>query len=112
MLHFFNMDEYLSTPDQAIEADHLMSFHRRMNSDFYTRVDPELVMPENQRYFPQPGLEKEYDDRLASLGQAEACFGGLGINGHIAFNEPPEQGDPITVEAFAALGTRVLPHQP
>lgn len=108
-VHFFNMDEYLSTPDQAIEADHLMSFHRRMNSDFYTRVDPGLVMPENQRHFPQPGLEKEYDDRLASLGQAEACFGGLGINGHIAFNEPPEQGDPITVEAFAALGTRVLP---
>lgn len=108
-VHFFNMDEYLITPEQAIAEDHFMSFHSRMNSEFYSRVDPELVMPESQRHFPVPGREKEYDEAIAALGNAEMCFGGLGINGHIAFNEPPEEGDPITVEEFAALGTRVLP---
>ena len=36
-------------------------------------------------------------------------MGGLGINGHIAFNEAAEEDDPITAEAFAALPTRVLP---
>ena len=108
-VHFFNMDEYLWTPDRAIEPDHFMSFHQRMNSEFYSRVRLELVMPESQRHFPQPGHEQAYDRMLADLGQAECCFGGLGINGHIAFNEPPEAGETITTEAFGNLGTRVLP---
>jgi len=33
----------------------------------------------------------------------------LGINGHVAFNEPPEADAPMTADEFAALGTRVLP---
>lgn len=108
-VHFFNMDEYLITPTQPIDPENFLSFHARMNSEFYSRVRPDLVMPESQRHFPEPGHEQEYDDMIAALGGADACFGGLGINGHIAFNEPPEEGDPITVEEFAALGTRVLP---
>ena len=48
-------------------------------------------------------------DVLESLGGADVCYGGLGINGHIAFNEAAEKGDPITCEEFAALGSRVLP---
>jgi glucosamine-6-phosphate deaminase len=36
------------------------------------------------------------------------CFGGIGINGHIAFNEPPEAGEEVSTEAFAKLPTRVL----
>ena len=39
----------------------------------------------------------------------DACFGGIGINGHIAFNEPPEPGESVTVEEFARLSTRALP---
>ena len=108
-VHFFNMDEYLITPDQPIAPDHYMSFHARMNSEFYNRVKPELVMPESQRHFPEPGKEAEYDKMIADLGNAEVCFGGLGINGHIAFNEAAGADDPITAEEFAALGTRVLP---
>ena len=37
------------------------------------------------------------------------CLGGLGINGHIAFNEPPEPGVTVAVEEFANLPTRALP---
>ena len=66
-------------------------------------------MPESQRHFPEPGKEAEYDQLIEDLGGVELCLGGLGINGHIAFNEPPEAGDPITAEEFGALGTRVLP---
>lgn len=107
-VHFFNMDEYLTAPDTAITPDHFMSFHKRMNSEFYDRLDPALAMPVSQRHFPEPGKEREYDELLASLGGAEACYGGLGINGHIAFNEPPEADVKVTAEEFAALGTRVL----
>ncbi len=42
-------------------------------------------------------------------GGVDACFGGIGINGHIAFNEPPEPGAELTNGEFAALPTRVLP---
>lgn len=108
-VHFFNMDEYLSNPHERIDDDDPMSFHGRMDRDFYDRVDKDLVMPQTQRHFPEPGHEAEYDRMLADLGWADVCFGGLGINGHVAFNEAAEKGDPITADEFAALGTRVLP---
>lgn len=108
-VHLFNMDEYLLTPSQAIAPDHPMSFHHRMQTELYDRLDPALTVPPEQRHFPEPGKEKEYDALLASLGGADVCYGGIGINGHIAFNEPPEPGVEVTPEAFAALPTRVLP---
>lgn len=108
-VHFFNMDEYMMTPTEMINPEHKMSFHRRMNEEFYQRVNPELVMPECQRCFPEVGKEKEYDAMIEALGGVDLCIGGLGINGHIAFNEAAEENDSITVEEFAALGTRVLP---
>ena len=108
-VHFFNMDEYLISPERAIAPDHPMSFHRRMETEFYSLVDPELVMPPCQRHFPEPGREAEYDALLDGLGGAQLCLGGLGINGHIAFNEPPEPGEDMSAEAFAQLSTRVLP---
>ena len=107
-VHFFNMDEYLITPDTAIDPEHFMSFHKRMDSEFYSRVRPELVMPESNRHFPEPGREEEYDRMIEELGGVELCLGGLGINGHLAFNEPPEPGVEMTAEEFGALGTRVL----
>ena len=66
-------------------------------------------MPESQRLFPEVSHEAEFDAMIEALGGVDLCLGGLGINGHIAFNEPPEAGDPITAEEFAALPTRVLP---
>lgn len=108
-VHFFNMDEYMLSPTQLIHKEHFMSFQKRMQTEFYDRVDPALVMPESQRHFPMPGQEAQYDAMLAQLGGADLCLGGLGINGHLAFNEAVEEDDPITAEAFANLGTRVLP---
>ena len=108
-VYFFNMDEYMITPKNAIDANNPMSFKKRMNDEFYSLVKEELVMPESQRLFPEPGKEKQYDEMIEKLGGVDLCLGGLGINGHIAFNEPPEDNDPITVDEFANLGTRVLP---
>ncbi len=106
---FFNMDEYLITPDTCIDPSDKMSFHKRMQDEFYSLVDEELIMPREQRNFPEPGKEAQYDELIEKLGGVDLCLGGLGINGHIAFNEPAEEGDPITAEEYAALGTRVLP---
>ena len=106
---FFNMDEYMLSPEETIAPEHPMSFKGRMEREFYSRVDEALVMPKEQRLFPEVGKEKEYDELIERLGGVDLCLGGLGINGHLAFNEAPEEDDPITAEEFGELGTRVLP---
>ena len=106
---FFNMDEYMTSPTEMIDPNHYMSFEKRMNTEFYSRVDQSLIMPKEQRLFPCVGKEEEYDALIESLGGVDLCLGGLGINGHVAFNEPAEENDPITAEEFAELPTRVLP---
>lgn len=108
-VHFFNMDEYMLSADQVIDKEDPMSFQYRMNTEFYNRVNPDLVMPEAQRHFPQPGKESEYDALIEKLGGVDLCLGGLGINGHVAFNEAAEFDDPISPDEFALLNTRVLP---
>lgn len=107
-VHFFNMDEYMLSPDKMIDENDSMSFKYRMNKEFYERVRPDLVMDEDHRHFPEVGKEAEYDCLIEELGGVDYCFGGLGINGHVAFNEPPEADEPKTADEFAELGTRVL----
>lgn len=102
---FFNMDEYCLSQTVAVPLDHPLSFEARMYREFYDRVDPDLIMPPEQRLFPRVGQEKEYDALLEQLG-IDLCLGGLGINGHVAFNEPEPF---MEADAFASLGTRVLP---
>lgn len=108
-VHFFNMDEYMWDKDTLIDKEDGMSFEGRMNREFYNLVKPELVMPESQRHFPKPGKEAEYDKMIEDLGGVDMCLGGLGINGHVAFNEALEENDKMTAEEFANLPTRVLP---
>ena len=105
-VHFFNMDEYMVSETEAVGHDDPLSFYGRMKREFYDLVREDLVMPESQRHFPAPGKEAEYDRMIEALGGVDACFGGLGINGHVAFNEP-EEG--MSADEFGALGTRVLP---
>lgn len=108
-VYFFNMDEYMLSPTEMIDKSHFMSFQKRMEDEFYSQVDPELIMPESQRNFPMVSHEAEYDRMIEELGGVDLCLGGLGINGHLAFNEAAEEDDPITAEEFGNLGTRVLP---
>ena len=49
---FINMDEYLTDDGEWIDESSALSFHGFMNRTVYSRIDPELVMPENQRIFP------------------------------------------------------------
>ena len=104
-VHFFNMDEYLIDPNTVISHNDKMSFHKRMNDEFYNKVDRQLVMDVDHRHFPIPGKESAYDALIGELGGVDLCIGGLGINGHVAFNEAD---DIISAEEFANLGTRVL----
>ncbi len=107
-LVLINMDEYLTDDDRWLPADHPLSFRGFMDRLFYSQLDPALAPRPEHRVFPDP-LDVGFIPRLiAQRGGVDACFGGIGINGHIAFNEPPEPGVVVSVEDFAALPTRVL----
>lgn len=103
-----NMDEYLDeTGKEYLPYDHPLSFRAFMDREFYDRLDERnKVRPEN-RVFPDPKHPELVQQVIDRCGGVDTCFGGIGIVGHIAFNEPP--AEPMSVEEFAALPTRVLP---
>jgi len=103
-----NMDEYLTSDDRWVDAGHPLSFRGFMERLFYDRLDPELAPRKANRIFPDPQNCGETGKIIASRGGVDVCFGGIGINGHIAFNEPPEANEVMSNEQFAALPTRVL----
>jgi len=105
---FINMDEYLTPSLEFIDMNHPLSFRAGINKLFYDLIDPELNVPESQRIFPTPGEEGNILRLIEKLGKLDVCFGGIGINGHIAYNEPPEPGVPMTNEEFKQLPTRIL----
>ena len=105
---FINMDEYLDENDNYIPYDNMLSFRKTMDDLLYSKIKPELVMDEKNRMFPEPGKEAEIDAFFDSLDKVDLCLTGVGINGHIAFNEPAEPEDNITDEEYGKIGTRCL----
>jgi len=103
-----NMDEYLTDDDEWIPADHPLSFRGFMDRLFYSRLNPDLAPRLENRVFPHPADCGAIGRLIKERGGVDACFGGIGINGHMAFNEPPEPGETISDEEFASLPTRVL----
>lgn len=103
-----NMDEYLTDEDRWLDIDHPLSFRGFMNRLFYERLNPELAPRLENRVFPDPFDPGAVQKLIDRRGGVDVCFGGIGINGHIAFNEPPEPGEDISNDAFANLPTRVL----
>jgi glucosamine-6-phosphate deaminase len=106
---FINMDEYLTDDGAWLPEDHPLSFRGYMDRAFYGLLDAELAPPPENRVFPDPRDPEAIGRLIENRGGVDACFGGIGINGHIAFNEPPEPGEACTLEEFAARPTRVLP---
>src|SRR5688572_5063315 len=105
---FINMDEYLTDDDRWLPEDHPLSFRGFMGRKFYDLLDPALAPPPENRVFPDPRDPGAVGRLIGERGGVDACFGGVGINGHVAFNEPPEPGEEMSNEAFAKLPTRVL----
>ena len=100
----FSMDEYLDQDGQWIPESNPLSFRGFMNRQVYSRIHPELLPPEEQRIFPDPKDPEAADLLMASLGGPDLCIGGIGLNGHLAFNEPQPE---LSIEEFSALGSRV-----
>ena len=102
---FLNMDEYLDREGRWIDKASPLSFHGFMERQVYSQLDPQLVMPEEQRVFPNPREPEAMGRLIESLGGVDIAFGGIGITGHLAFNEPQPE---LSSQEFAQLPTRVL----
>ena len=81
----FNMDEYV-----GIARDHPQSYHAFMWRNFFDHID---IRGENVNILDgnAPDLDAEcarYEEKLKRLGGARLFVGGIGPDGHIAFNEP------------------------
>ena len=81
----FNMDEYL-----GLDKNHDQSYWYFMWSNFFDHID---IPKENVNILDgmtkDPELEcKRYEEKIASYGGIDLFMGGIGVDGHIAFNEP------------------------
>ena len=102
---FINMDEYLNDDETWIDEASPLSFHGFMNRTVYSKIAPDLLLPAGQRVFPDPKDLGRIPALIDELGGVDIAFGGIGINGHLAFNEPQDELSP---EEYAKLHTRVL----
>lgn len=81
----FNMDEYVGLP-----RDHPESYHSFMWTHLFSHVD---IKPENVHILDGNAEDldeecKRYEAEIARVGGIELFLGGIGPDGHIAFNEP------------------------
>ncbi len=81
----FNMDEYVGLPE-----DHPESYHSFMWNNFFGHVD---IRRENVNILNgnAPDVEAEcrhFEEKIARYGGIDLFMGGVGPDGHIAFNEP------------------------
>lgn len=106
---FLNMDEYLDDEKNWISKDHPLSFRGFMDREVYSKLNRELVMPPEQRVFPDPKNITYIPELIQKLGGVDLVLGGIGINGHVAFNEADSN---LTNEEFLQLKTRVLDISP
>ena len=82
----FNMDEYLGLP-----KEHDQSYWYFMHDNFFDHLTD--MRPENIHILNgmAEDLEAEcaaYEEQIASFGGIDLFMGGIGVDGHIAFNEP------------------------
>ena len=107
-LQTWNLDEYALDEHHAVPHTHPLSYWRYMHEKLFDRFLPERNFGEAQAHFPDPSDPARFDRELAAAGGLDLQLLGIGFNGHIAFNEPQTEAE-ISVEAYGALPTRVLP---
>jgi glucosamine-6-phosphate deaminase len=108
-LVLINMDEYLSDDGRGfIPIEDPLSFRGHMQRNLWGLLDPALAPPVEYRHFPDPQRPRDTTALIERLGGVDVTFGGVGITGHLAFNDPPEPGEAINDLAFADLPTRVV----
>ena len=82
-----NLDEYA-----GLTADHDQSYHYFMHQNFFDHIniDPQNIHIPDGCAADMEAECARYDATIASLGGIDLQLLGLGVNGHIGFNEPSD----------------------
>lgn len=81
----FNMDEYI-----GLASDHPQSYHTFMWTNFFNHVDikkENVHIPNGVAEDPEAECAS-YEQKIVDAGGIDLFMGGVGPDGHIAFNEP------------------------
>lgn len=111
-VHTFNMDEYADEDGNTAPSTWVGSFRRAMWEHFFSLVEDDLRPPEGQIHFPTGATATTYSDQIAELGGADACYGGIGWCGHIAFWESHLAAEFDGLDDYLAAGSRVVDLHP
>jgi glucosamine-6-phosphate deaminase len=84
---FFFMDEYAEANGVEIDRSHHLSFRRGIE-EIFSRIEAGLRIHNSRLVFPSAGNINRLKDMIANAGGVQTCYGGIGIHGHLAFNEP------------------------
>ena len=88
-VRFFFMDEYVDDEkDRLIPKSNPLSFRGQIGPLLFDRIRPDLLMPKSQIICPPPETATDPPKMIKDAGGIEVCYGGIGIHGHVAFNEP------------------------
>ena len=81
----FNMDEYVGLP-----KEHPESYHSFMHNNFFNHIDiqPQNINILNGNTNDHDEECRRYEEKIKSYGKIHLFMGGVGVDGHIAFNEP------------------------
>ncbi len=107
-LHIVSMDEYLM-PDNITpvpETDPL-SFAAFIKQNFANEAAASCGFKMENWVAPDPADVGKVDRKIEEWGGVDVAFGGVGLNGHLAFNEAPDATDGWTEESFAASPVRI-----
>ncbi len=84
---FFFMDEYADDNGIEISKTHHLSFQRGVE-EIFSAIGPRLAIPEEHLVFPSSKNIYLLKEMIEKAGGIQTCYGGIGIHGHLAFNEP------------------------
>ena len=74
----FNLDEYLK-----LKKEDKSSYHHYMKKNLFNKTNIDI----NNTFFPSKNV-KSYEKKIEKEGGIDLLILGIGINGHIGFNEP------------------------
>ena len=84
---FFFMDDYCDENGVEIPAEHPLSFRGAMER-IWEMIDEDLRIPAGQVVFPLSSNIARLAGMIRQDGGIDTCYGGVGIPGHVAFNDP------------------------
>jgi glucosamine-6-phosphate deaminase len=85
----FQMDEFLDWQGRPLPRSHPLSFEGCLRDKLLAAIDEDLRPPAEQVVVPHPFHPDEISEKIRAAGGVDACYGGIGYHGHVAFNEPP-----------------------